>query len=429
MRPVTALEKRVESLSKTVRDLTPAQREWGLSHLIPHHGIYWTRSHKAVCVDCGHTWKTESPSVCPNCGAKLTVRENSRQRVFLNDCYYGIVQKVREFTVVRIFYVRDRKRLHLPGRDTLYHEILQHWLDDRGGDTVRAKCMAMFPYYRRCPYSLDSDLSLKRDRTHYGYRTSYYHISPHGYYSRMTCSPLLRRNGFEGDFHELLPEDVLSSLLSDNRFETLWKTGRFNLAGLYLNGERNRIAKYWKPLLRFSPLSVADTRILLDYMDLLEYFRKDPGTFCYPEITAIREDHDRLVERKRRIEERKRLEELRRQEKEKLAVLESKSRYFGITFGNERMTVIVLKTLEDYMDEGREQKHCVFTNAYYGKKDTLILSARMRDNPAKPVETVEVSLEDGDILQCFGKCNRFTDHHQEIMDLVRRNAWRFLAAK
>ena len=176
-------------------------------------------------------------------------------------------------------------------------------------------------------------------------------------------------------------------------------------------------------------MSYDETLILLDYMDLLEYFHKDPVTFQYPDITAIREDHDMLVERKERLEERKRLEEMRRREQERLAVLESKSKYFGITFGNERMTVIVLKTIEDYMDEGRRQKHCVFANAYYGKPDTLILSARMRDNPSKPVETVELSLKDGDILQCFGKCNKFTSHHNEIMELVKRNSWRFLTAR
>ena len=89
--------------------------------------------------------------------------------------------------------------------------------------------------------------------------------------------------------------------------------------------------------------------------------------------------------------------------------------------------MVVLRTLEDYMAEGDSQHHCVFTNAYYGKPDTLILSARMRDNPSKPVETVEVSLKDGNILQCFGACNSFTDRHQEILDLVSANSWKFLA--
>jgi hypothetical protein len=132
------------------------------------------------------------------------------------------------------------------------------------------------------------------------------------------------------------------------------------------------------------------------------------------------------VEKKRLIEERQLLEKKKLREREQLAILESKSKYFGITFGNDSIFVIVLRTLEDYKHEGDLQKHCVYTNSYYGKKDSLVLSARMRDAPDKPVETVEISLSDGRILQCFGKCNQFTEHHQEILDLVSANSMKFL---
>ena len=86
----------------------------------------------------------------------------------------------------------------------------------------------------------------------------------------------------------------------------------------------------------------------------------------------------------------------------------------------------MLKTLEDYKREGDLQHHCVYTNGYYGKKNTLVLSARMKDAPDKPVETVEISLNSGKILQCFGACNKFTDHHDEITALVNKNSYRFI---
>ena len=425
MKPKTELERRVESLSRKVKDLTSAQASWGLSRLVPHYGVYWTRTRKAVCVDCGHTWITDKPSVCPHCGARLTVKENTRQRVFSERFYYGLVKKVREFTVVRVFYVKDEKRLYQT-RKTYFYEVLQHWIGESGKDTIRALRIAMFPYYRNCPFSLDSDLSLKRDYSAYGYRNCYYHFEPDGYYPRMTFSPTLKRNGFRKSFHGILPEDVLSTLLSDNKFETLWKTGRFSLAKSYLNDGKERITKYWKALMRCPPLPADDTSILLDFMDLLEYFHKDPLTYCYPDMGRIRSEHDRLSRKKTEMEERQRLEELRKKQREQLAVLESKSKYFDITFGNDRMIVMVLKSLEDYMAEGKKQHHCVFSNAYYGKKDSLILSARMRDNPEKPVETIEISLRDGVVLQCFGKCNSFTEYHQEILDLVKANTQQFL---
>ncbi len=412
----------MESLASSIDALTPAQREWGLSHVIRHYCLHRTKTARNTCSECGFVWYADKPRRCPNCGAELTVLENSRRRKFSEYGYYGIVQRMQEFSVIRIIYVQDTKWLGSKERETIYAEILQHWVDDAGHDTIRALCIAMFPYYRRCPFSLGSDLSLKRDGT---YRNMFYHIIPDGFYPKMTYSKLLRRNGFRRSFHGMCPEDVFSSLLADNRFETLWKTRRYGWAGRYLAYDRNRIAKYWKAVLKCPARAKDETALWLDYFDLLEYFGK-PVSVSGLDRKSIRQEHDRLMERKRREEERRHLEEMKLREKEKLAVLESKAKYFGITFGNDRIFVIVLKTIEDYMHEGDSQKHCVYTNSYYGKKDSLVLSARMRDKPDKPVETVEISLSDGSILQCFGKCNQYTEYHREILDLVNANSRRFL---
>lgn len=425
MRPRTELERRVEKLASSLSGITDAQKRWALEHVFPHYGIHRTKSNTCTCVDCGHRWKGKQ-SRCPHCGAMLIYKEDSRQRVFKERKYYGIIRKCREFTVIRIFYIEDERRIGCK-RKTHFTEVLQHWISEDGKDTIRALCVGMFPYYRICPYSLTSELSIKRDYDRYGYRNAYYHVIPDAFYPRMSYSPLLRRNGFKNDFHEYCPEDVLSGLLKDNKLETLWKLGRFGIAGRYINYDKERINKYWKAVLRCpSSLSYEDTIILLDYMDLLEYFHKSPNNYVYPTRLSIIEEHDRLLRKKEAIEERLRIEQIRKNQREKLAILESKSKYFGITFRNERMVVIVLASLEDYRQEGKLQHHCVYTNAYYGKKDSLVLSARMRDHPDKPVETVEISLKDGKILQCFGPCNSHTEHHQEILDLVNANSRLFL---
>jgi hypothetical protein len=427
MRPRTTLERRVEALAASVRDLTPAQREWGLSNIIPHYCIYRTRSHKATCVDCGHTWTEKNPRRCPCCGRRLTLKPDNRQRRFTERRYYSIVQRKAEFTLIRIFYIFVSRKVNDPNVVTSFTEVLQHWISEDGKDTIRALRIAMFPYYRVCPYSLDSDLSLKRDRDWYGYRNAYYHICPDGYYPRMRYSDTLRRNGFKGDFRGICPEDALQLLLTDNRFETLWKLGMQDVLEYYVDKGSDRIVRYWRQVLQINKTgyAVRDVGIWLDYLDLLEYFHKDIGNPCYLFPEDLDKEHDRLVKKKMDIEERLEMERRKQEEKDKIAVLESKSPYFGITFGNGHLSVIVLKTLEDYKREGDLQHHCVYTNGYYGKKDTLILSARMDDAPQKPVETVEISLDTGKILQCFGPCNGFTEHHDEIRELVSKNSYRF----
>ena len=426
MRPGNALERRVESLASSLRDLTPAQREWGLSHIIPHYCLY--RSHKATCVNCGHTWTEDKPRKCPHCGAHLTLLPDSRRRRFTEKRYYGIVQQVKEFTVIRIFYVIDDRKLGDPVVETSFTEILQHWIGEDGKDTIRACRIAMFSYYRFCPFSLFSDLSLKRDYDRYGYRNNYYHFEPHGYYPRKKCSEILRRNGFKGVFHGICPEDVFCSLLTDNRFETLWKLHRYDVAEYYLYKGRNRVKKYWKQILRAHKTGyrIKDYGIWFDYLDLLEYFHKDLSSPRYIFPDDLSAEHDRLMNKKRVIEDRLEMERRKEREKEKLAVLAGKSPYFGITFGNARFIVVVLKTLEEYKREGDLQHHCVYTNSCYGRKDSLILSARARDAPDKPVETVEISLKTGKILQCFGARNRFTEYHDEIQNLVNKHSYKFI---
>lgn len=427
MRPGNALERRVETLAASVKGLTSAQWEWGLSHIIPHRCIYWAKSHKCTCVDCGYTWKEKTPKRCPHCGAKLTLEKDSRRRRFIEHRYYGIVQKVREFSVIRIFYIYDNRKLG-EGATTAFYEVLQHWISENGTDTIRARNIAMFPQYKACPFSLYTDLSLKRDRLRYGYRNAGYHFSPDAFYPRMSFFEILSRNGFKGDFYDIYPEDVFCSLLTDSRFETLWKLGLYDLADYYFYKGKNNVVKYWKQIIMAhkAGYAIGGNTLWFDYLDLLEYFHKDISSpkYLFPE--DLHAEHDRLMEKKRVILEREELERRKEQEKEKLAILASKSPYFGITFGNDRLFVIVLKTLEDYKREGDLQHHCVYTNSYYGKKDTLVLSARMKDKPDKPVETVEISLKTGKNLQCFGACNQFTEHHEEIKSLVNKHSYKFI---
>lgn len=427
MRPTNALERRVEALAASLKDLTPAQRAWGLSHVIPHYCIYRTRSRKAVCVTCGYTWTQEDPKICPRCGMKLSLAKDTRQRRFTERGWYGVIQRKSEFTVVRIFHVHDSRKLGDPKVFSYMEEVLQHWIDENGTDTIRARSLTMFHYYRYCPFALYSDLSLKRVHGRY-FRPGYYHIHPDAFYPRRSVSPKLRRNGFRGAFKGINAEDLFCALLSDNRFETIWKLGREDLAGKYLYGERTRISKYWKSVLQVCRHGYIpkDVSVWLDYLDLLEYFGMDLSSPRYLMPANLDAEHDRLERRKREILDRQDLDRRKREEKDQLAVLDGKSRYFDITFGDGDLFVVVLKNLEEYKREGDMQHHCVYTNSYYGKKDSLVLSARSRDDPDRPVETVEISLSSGKILQCFGKCNQFTERHDEILALVNDNIHKFL---
>jgi len=74
--------------------------------------------------------------------------------------------------------------------------------------------------------------------------------------------------------------------------------------------------------------------------------------------------------------------------------------------------------VQEYIEEGQALHHCVFTNEYHLKEKSLILPASIA---GKRIETIELSLETMEILQCRGLQNKNTEHHERIIELVQQN--------
>jgi hypothetical protein len=144
-----------------------------------------------------------------------------------------------------------------------------------------------------------------------------------------------------------------------------------------------------------------------------------PVYVCPVDLNAA---HDRYVKRKQRKIE----EDRRRREREAIAALERKKKefyeqkkvFFGLQFSTKDILVKVLESIEEYEQEGKALGHCIFTNAYYGKSDTLCLSARRK---GKPVESIEISLKTYQIIQSHGLRNQNSRYHTKIVKLVESN--------
>ena len=100
---------------------------------------------------------------------------------------------------------------------------------------------------------------------------------------------------------------------------------------------------------------------------------------------------------------------------------ELKSRLLGITIPADKLVIKTLDTVQEYLEEGDLMNHCVFTNEYFLKSDTLCLSARLQERPNESLETIELSLKDLKVVQCRGKNNQNTEYHDQILKAVRKN--------
>jgi hypothetical protein len=116
-----------------------------------------------------------------------------------------------------------------------------------------------------------------------------------------------------------------------------------------------------------------------------------------------------------RIERSKLLEKFKQQQ---VLYSKAKKKFFGLSFVKGDLEIKPLVNVTEFFDEGKLFSHCIYTNSYFQKKNSLVLSARLN---SIPIETVEISLRPIEILQARGRFNKPTKHHDLIMNLVNEN--------
>ena len=74
--------------------------------------------------------------------------------------------------------------------------------------------------------------------------------------------------------------------------------------------------------------------------------------------------------------------------------------------------VILAQSPAELVNEGAILKHCVGHMGYdkkFANEKSLIFFVRTKDNPTEPYVTVEYSLKDKKVLQCYAKGNKKPD--------------------
>jgi hypothetical protein len=209
--------------------------------------------------------------------------------------------------------------------------------------------------------------------------------------------------------------------LSDSRAETLLTAGQIKLLKYFSGTYVQEINDYWssiKVCIR-NDYKINDVSIWRDYIDLLRFFGKDihnPQYVCPINLSA---EHDRYGKMKKELQEREQREKKKQKALEyERKFQEMKSRFFGIQFTDGIIQIRVLESVEEIIQEGEMMHHCVFTNNYHLKTDSLILSACIN---GQKIETIEFSLSKMEVVQSRGVCNKKTEYHDRIIELVNKN--------
>lgn len=173
-----------------------------------------------------------------------------------------------------------------------------------------------------------------------------------------------------------------------------------------------------------------NTSLWFDMVKAIIYCKYDWHNPVFIAPKDLQTTHDRFIkmrERKRDKERRMAAIELKMSEtdrklmKEKRtndAYIKRRKRFYDMVLTDGVIYIKVLPDVPAFREEASFMEHCVYTNEYYKKPYSLIMSATIG---SVKQETIEVNLANYTINQCFGKRNQLTMYHKRIVDLVNSN--------
>lgn len=438
MKARTKEQKKILSLSKKLKPISESAKEYAYNHCFPNVGLYWKRG-EVWCQCCGHRSHLDASElgvvvgvyknyVCQECGRKLKL-EYYRGKQTNVSRYFTLFQVYKEYQVIRTFEI-SRSNGGYKHTDYECVELWQNWIGKKGKEIVIGLD------YKRSMYNFswvyNGEMNVKM---HNGGASGYisfedvFDITGNMFYSRGGVTKLLKRNGWSMDILkekgiEVIP--LMKSLIKmDDAFiEELVKHKQYGILAFWQHaGGRWKDRTQWQHAIRICERNkyiVDDGSLYMDYLELLKYFHLDTHNAKYVCPGNLREEHDRLLNRKNKIEAKKKLEEdmkqarmFEEQYRERMQV------FFGLSFGSEDIQISPLKSVEEFAEEGRAMHHCVYAMGYYDSKrypDSLIMSAK--DKEGNRLETIEVDTKLWKIIQSRGVCNQNSPRHEDIVRLV-----------
>ena len=347
---------------------------------------------------------------CPHCKAELQVSLTYKRKIQQKQ-YFTILTTSGKYQILRMsLLVSEMEK----GCKAKYYvlEIGHYWWNAQGRKAVVAIQRVQGRYLDT--FSFASPLAIRNDNE------VYRHIANSPIYPKYKATDILKRNGFKDDFHDISPTKLIPALLTNSKAETLLKAGQYALLRHYIYRPFD-MERYWasvKICIR-NGYTIEDGSMWCDTIDLLLHFGKDTNSPKYVCPTNLRAEHDKLVHKRNIQMEREQLAKRRREAKQhEKEYRKLKGKFFGIVITDGTLNIRVLESVAEFAEEGAAMRHCVWSNQYYLKENSLILSATI---DGIRIETIEVSLKTFEVVQSRGVCNSNTEYHDRIVALVDNN--------
>lgn len=410
MKATTQFQVQIVSLSKKLKPITIAHKNWAIENCLEHISIC-SKNKIITCLHCTHVYEDimfiEQETVCPVCNIKAK-KKMTKKRIFDDWSIFAVYDTIKNLQVIRYFKLNAEYK---KGIEAIYHirEVSQLWLRQDGKYEIFSN-QHLLNYYQN---NWIGGFEIRNKRS-----IDKYDIAPYKVYPKIKLISEIKRVKYKLIQSNLTPLATLKRLLKPN-FETLYKAKQIELFNF---SNESKIIKYWKSIkicLR-NNYKVERADLWFDYLDLLAHFNKDllNARYVCPDNLSL--EHDRLVRKKNEIFKRKSfLEQKQRIEEDQIAYFEDKSKYFNLLLSDGNIQIEPIKDVKDFFTIGSDQEHCIFTNGYYKRRDSLILVAF--DNNKTILETIELSLKDYSIRQSYGRKNKITPYNEQIKSIINSN--------
>lgn len=414
MKPRNQKERNIVELNGRLRPLTAPQKTWALNNTIKHYG-YRLKSGMCTCMKCGHEWMEHRNGmcICPECGQLIEIKD-TKERVICDKSYFNIITTMGEYQIVRMFLMMVEMRKGMKSKPA-YLEVGSYWIDPKGHATVVGLQRTLGPYIDS--FAFGSPLEIRRDNE------AFQRISDEWVYPRIKVTETIKRNGFKGSCHQIHPVSLFQELLTNPKAETLMKSSEIELLR-YLcirPAYKADIDTYWNSIkiANRNGYNVKDAQIWIDYIKMLERCGKDIQSPKYICPTNLKESHDEYVAKVNRQRRKEQQEKDRQQAIEDRAKFEEmKSRYFGLAMTDGEIEIHSIDSIDDYYEIGERNHICCGSAKYFLKEKTLTLTAYIG---TKQIATVEISLDNYQILQCRAFANGVCEYTEQIAGIINAN--------
>ena len=293
MKPKTKLQHEVIAHSQQLCKIDNDMLSWVKKDILEHKG-FATKT-RVICMDCGNTFSptlvSRKRAVCPHCNTKIKV-EQSRKSTDKQKTYIATAEICDEFQLIRNFELFAYYKAGKPARYFI-SEILQHWILPDGKREVVARRHTNNWYCDSWGGSME--IQNKSDERKYD-------IYPQKFHPDSIFKTNYQKYGINKNLEGLTFLEAVKILPNNPKAETLLKAKQYNLLGCYSDYDlKHGIYNYWSSIkicLR-NKYKIKDVKMWFDYLDLLQYFKKDLNNAHYVCPKNLNKEHDIYMKRKR----------------------------------------------------------------------------------------------------------------------------------